>query len=190
MSSHEMARVGVGEHPALGGNRATVRGEVGGAPVRPFLSTYVNKVDRKGRVSVPASFRAVLAGQNSPGIVAYPAFKHQALNCSGLAKLDEMSALLDTLPEFSDEYDKVAHLFGEMRELMFDPEGRIILPEEMMQLVGITESVAFVGLSKTFQIWEPEAHKAHQEKMRQLKREEGLIVPAARALAPLAGGTP
>jgi len=100
-----------------------------------------------------------------------------------------MSALLDTLPEFSDEYDKVAHLFGEMRELMFDPEGRIILPEEMMQLVGITESVAFVGLSKTFQIWEPEAYKAHQAAMRQLQREQGIALPPARTVAVPTGGS-
>ena len=99
-------------------------------------------------------------------------------------------ALLETVPEFSDEYDKIASIFPEMKELSFDPEGRIVLPEEMIELAGITDSVAFVGLSKTFQIWEPEAHKAHQEKMRQLKREEGLIVPAARAIAPLVGGTP
>ncbi len=158
--------------------------------MRLFLSTYVNKVDRKGRVSVPAPFRTVLSGQNSAGIVAYPAFKHKAINCSGLAWVDEMAALLETLPEFSDEYDKVASIFPEMKELSFDPEGRVILPEEMIELAGITDTVAFVGLSKTFQIWEPEAHKAHQEKMRQLKREEGLIVPAARAVAPLVGGTP
>ena len=108
---------------------------------------------------------------------------------NGLAKIEEMSAQLDTLSEFSDEYDKVAHLFAEMRELMFDPEGRIILPEEMMQLIGITDSVAFVGLSKTFQIWEPEAHKAHQAAMRQLQREQGVSLPPARAVAvPTNGG--
>lgn len=156
--------------------------------MRLFLSTYVNKVDRKGRVSVPAPFRAVLSGQNSTGIVAYPAFKHPAINCSGLAWVDEMAALLETIPEFSDEYDKIASTFSEMKELSFDPEGRIMLPEDMMVRAGITDSIAFVGLSKTFQLWEPEAHKAHQEAMRLLKREQGLALPAARSIAPVAGG--
>jgi MraZ protein len=63
-----------------------------------------------------------------------------------------------------------------------------MLPEEMIERAGITDSVAFVGLSKTFQLWEPEAHKAHQEAMRLLKREQGLALPAARSIAPVAGG--
>lgn len=172
----------------LRGSAPPSRDEVGGAHVRLFLSTYVNKVDRKGRVSVPAPFRSVLSGQNSTGIVAYPAFKHPAINCSGLAWVDEMAALLETIPEFSDEYDKIASIFPEMKELSFDPEGRIMLPENMIERAGITDSVAFVGLSKTFQLWEPEAHKAHQEAMRLLKREQGVAVPAARSIAPVAGG--
>jgi MraZ protein len=174
---------GWGTIPALVAAAPPSRVEVGGAQVRLFLSTYVNKVDRKGRVSVPAPFRTVLSGQNSAGIVAYPAFKHPAISCSGLAWVDEMAALLETLPEFSDEYDKLASMFGEMKDLSIDPEGRIVLPEDMLSLAGITEQVAFVGLSKTFQIWEPEALKAHQDHMRQLKREQGMAVPAARALA-------
>jgi MraZ protein len=155
--------------------------------VRLFLSTYVNKVDRKGRVSVPAPFRSVLSGQNSAGIVAYPAFKHPAINCSGLAWVDEMAALLETVPEFSDEYDKIASIFPELKELSFDPEGRIVLPEEMIELAGITDSVAFVGLSKTFQIWEPEAHKAHQAELRERAKRQGTTLPGSRALAPAPG---
>lgn len=152
--------------------------------MRLFLSTYVNKVDRKGRVSVPALFRTVLSGQNSAGIVAYPSFKETAISCSGLAWVGEIAALLETLPEFSDEYRKVANLFSEMRELSFDAEGRIMLPDEMIAGAGITDTVAFVGLGKTFEIWEPEAHKAYREGMRQLTREQGLALPAARSVVP------
>ena len=54
--------------------------------------------------------------QDSAGIVAYPAFKHPAINCSGLAWVDEMAALLETVPEFSDEYDKIASIAKVARE--------------------------------------------------------------------------
>ena len=156
--------------------------------MRLFVSTYLNKVDRKGRVSVPAPFRTVLAGQESPGIVVYPSFKEAAINCSGLAWVDEIGALIETLPEFSDERQRVSSLFSEMRTLTFDAEGRIMLPDDMIELAGITETAAFVGVGKTFQIWEPEAHKAHQAVMRQLNRDKGLGLPAARAVASIPGG--
>jgi MraZ protein len=157
--------------------------------VRLFLSTYVNKVDRKGRVSVPAPFRTVLAGQNSTSIVVFRSFKHAALDCSGTGRLDEMTARLETLDQFSEEYDSLATLFADMQQLPFDGEGRVMLPDYMMEFAGITDSAAFVGLSKTFQIWEPSAFEAHQQLMRQRAREAGMTLPAARA-GLLTPGTP
>src|SRR5476651_1478796 len=62
-----------------------------------FLSTFVNKVDRKGRVSVPASFRAALADQSFNGIIAFRSFKSSAIEGSGIDRLGEMSARLDEL---------------------------------------------------------------------------------------------
>ncbi len=179
----------MGETPNLCGSRATVPGgEVGGAHVRLFLSTYVNKVDRKGRVSVPASFRTVLAGQNSPGILIFRSFKHNALDCSGLARVEEMAAQMEALEEFSDEYENLAALFADMKTLPFDGEGRIIIPDELMQFVGLTESAAFVGQGKNFQIWEPAAYEAHQEARRQAARESKFTMAARTAASPPAGG--
>ena len=179
-----------GGHPTSRGSRATVPDEVGGAQVRLFLSTYVNKVDRKGRVSVPAPFRTVLSGQNSAGILAFRSFKHNALDCSGLARVEEMAAQMETLAEFSEEYENLAALFADMKQLPFDSEGRIILPEDLLQFVGITESVAFVGQGKNFQVWEPAAHEAHQEARRQSARESKFTMPTSRPAAPPAGGAP
>jgi len=153
-----------------------------------FLSTYVNKVDRKGRVSVPAAFRTVLSGQNSTGILTFRSFKHNALDCSGLARVQEMAAQLDTIPEFSEEYENLTALFADMKTLPLDPEGRIILPEDLLQFVGITDSVAFVGQGKNFQIWEPAAQEAHQEARRQSAKASGFTMrPSVPAAAPLPG---
>lgn len=155
--------------------------------MRLFLSTYVNKVDRKGRVSVPAPFRTVLSGQNSTGILTFRSFKHNALDCSGVDRVEEMAAQLETIPEFSEEYENLAALFAEMKTLPLDPEGRIILPEDLLQFVGITESVAFVGQGKNFQIWEPAAHEAHQEARRQSARANGFTM---RPTTPIIGSAP
>ena len=95
-----------------------------------FLSTYVNKVDRKGRVSVPATFRTALAGQRFPGIVVFPSYKYSALEANGIGRIEELIAKLDTLEEFSDAHENLGLMFAAAHQLPFDPEGRIVRSEE------------------------------------------------------------
>jgi MraZ protein len=155
-----------------------------------FLSTFVNKVDRKGRVSVPASFRTALAGQSFAGIVAFRSFKTAAIEGSGIDRIEEMTARLDTLDQFSEEYDSLSALFAEVQQLSFDSEGRVMLPEDFAKHAGIAESAAFVGLGRTFQIWEPEAHRRHQAEMRERAKRQGMTLPAMRAQPAAASGPP
>jgi MraZ protein len=161
-----------------------------------FLSTFINKVDRKGRVSVPASFRGALAAQSFNGIVAFRSFKTSAIEGSGIDRLDEMSARLDELDQFSEDYDSLSSIFADCQQLPFDSEGRIILPPFMVEYAKITENAAFVGLGRTFQIWEPEAYKRHQEEMRERAKRQGITLPgrrpaaAATAQAPPPPGVP
>ena len=158
-----------------------------------FLGTHQNRLDAKGRVSIPAQFRTVLRatgnGEVGTSLVLRPSHKHACIEAWPANAFAALATPLDRLDVFSDEHDDFATaLYADAYPLEADKEGRIVLPEEMIAQAGITDSVAFVGLSKTFQLWEPEAHKAHQEAMRLLKREQGVAVPAARAIAPVAGG--
>jgi len=152
-----------------------------------FLSTFVNKVDRKGRVSVPASFRAALAGQSFAGIVAFRSFKTAAIEASGIDRIEEMSTRLDALDQFSEDNESLASIFADAQQLAFDSEGRIFLPQALAEHAGITESAAFVGLGRTFQIWEPEAQEAHQGALRERAKRQGTTLPGSRALAPAPG---
>jgi MraZ protein len=142
-----------------------------------FLSTFMNKVDRKGRVSVPSSFRSALSGQSFSGVVLFRSFKIEALEGSGIDRMQEMSARLDTLEQFSEEYESLATLFADARQLPFDGEGRIMLPDDLIEFTHITETVAFVGAGSTFQIWEPVAFEAHRQAMRERALRTGLTLP-------------
>ena len=44
-----------------------------------FLSSYENKLDKKGRVSVPASFRSHLSNLGYNGVICYPSFNNQSI---------------------------------------------------------------------------------------------------------------
>jgi MraZ protein len=143
-----------------------------------FLSTYINKIDRKGRVSVPASFRAALVGQAFPGVVAYRALKLPAVEASGIDRVEELSDRIDALPDFSDERDALASILPDSQQLPFDSEGRVILPPALVQHAGIGENAAFVGLGRTFQIWDPTRFARHQDDMRERALQRGLTLPA------------
>ena len=123
-----------------------------------FLGRHIHRIDRKGRVSVPAAFRAALSGQLEQGIVAVPSFKLPAVDCYSMEKLEALSQQVDQLPTFSEERDDfAAALFGNAIQLPLDGEGRIVLSEAIIAHARIGESVAFLGGGKTFSIWEPSA---------------------------------
>src|SRR5579885_3854539 len=148
-----------------------------GAGVALFLSTFVNKVDRKGRVSVPGSFRTALAGQSFAGIVVFRALNYAALEACGMDRSEDMTNRLDALPEFSEERDALSSIFADMHELPFDGEGRVVLPPALCEHAGIVleGAAAFVGAGRTFQIWEPGRFERHQEERR--SRARGLTLP-------------
>jgi MraZ protein len=131
-----------------------------------FMSTVTAKIDAKGRVSVPAALRAVIASQSpeasgQPGIFVYPSFTLEALEGGGRDLMQNLNAMVDQLDPFSEERDALAaSLFGDSYHLTFDADGRVSLPEPLLQHAVITTHMCFVGLGEKFQIWEPERFTA------------------------------
>jgi len=143
-----------------------------------FLATHFNRIDKKGRVSVPAQFRAAVTAQSFQGIVVFPSHKAQALEGFSMAQLEELSNGIDSFDMFSDQHDDLATtIFGSSVPLPFDGEGRVVLPKELCEHAGITEQVAFVGLGKKFQIWQPEALNAHKAAAYSRMQASGSTVP-------------
>ena len=138
-----------------------------------FMSKYTNKVDRKGRVSVPAQFRAALPSGFQKSIVVYQAVNHDAIECCDLLHIEKVNESLDGFAPYSDEHEEFSlALMSGLVELTFDGNGRIILPQELMEFAGITEYATFAGKGKTFQIWEPEAFKQELDKARHKVKEK------------------
>jgi MraZ protein len=143
-----------------------------------FIDTFVNKIDRKGRVSVPAPYRAALAGQNFQGIVAFPSFKFAAIQCAGMDWMTELTESVGQVDLFSDAHDDLtATLFADAKQLAFDSEGRIMLPEPLARHAGIGDAAAFVGRGKTFEIWQPAALETYKAEARQRALENRRTLP-------------
>ena len=154
-------------------------GERWGKQVELFLSTYVNKVDRKGRVSVPATFRSTLSLHRQPNLViAFPSVRLPALECTGSDRMAEMQERIETLEQFSEEYENLSLLFAEAQQLMMDGEGRVTLPEKLKEFAHITNDVAFVGLGAMFQLWDPVRYEEHSAAVRERARRQGTTLPS------------
>lgn len=133
-----------------------------------FFGTHDNKVDRKGRVSVPASFRAALSSPEANAIVAFPSFTDPVIEAWPVGRMRRLQDGLDDLDQFSQEQRDFASLiFAEARLLNLDNEGRIVLPEELARHAAITERALFVGQGGTFHVWEPSRYQAYRAAARE-----------------------
>lgn len=143
-----------------------------------FLSTHINKVDKKGRVSVPSQFRDQLAGEQFNGIVLFRSNSQPALEGFAWSYMQEISRRLENFDLFSAEQDDLAMtVFGDSVQLGFDGEGRVVLPEDLLKFAGIDERAAFVGLGAKFQVWDADVLAKRREEARLNVREKGLTLP-------------
>lgn len=142
-----------------------------------FVSTFTNRIDAKGRVSIPAPFRAVLERDGygeagNPAIYCYPSLDAPALDAGGERLAGKIDRLLSGLPDYSDERDELSvALYGDVQVLGVDGDGRIVLPEPLRAHAGIVAQVAFVGLGDKFQMWQPERFAERREQARLKVRE-------------------
>ena len=120
-----------------------------------FVSHYVLRLDAKGRVSVPAPFRAVLARDGFDGLYCYPALDRPALDAGGNALITEIEALIAGFSPYSEQREQFSlSLYGTSETLKLDGEGRVVLTDTLKAHAGIADTVTFVGLGHKFRIWE------------------------------------
>jgi len=152
-----------------------------------LVGRFVNKIDKKGRVSVPKPFRDAFKDQAFAGLYAYPLFKFPAIEACGEDFMARVSASLDDLDMFSDEQDELASVILEnAHPLAYDPEGRVVLPPELLEHAGITAEALFVGRGTRLQIWSPDTYAKHAKQTFERARTRG----ATLKLRPQGPATP
>jgi len=133
-----------------------------------FLSTFENKVDKKGRVSVPSQFRSMLYGQEFSGIVLYQSSINNCIEGCSIERIQRLSETIDDLDPYSTERDTFATvILGGAAQLPFDADGRVILPQNLVGFAGIDEKAVFVGKGQIFEIWEPAEFAKYMKKAKE-----------------------
>ena len=141
-----------------------------------FLSTVTNSLDAKGRVSVPADFRATISEtpSKSPfdGIVVWPSLDGSYLEGGGISLLEDFQSSLDQREHYDAERSALQYMiFASSRQLAFDGGGRVSLPKDLHEYAGLNGKVTFVGLGRRFEIWSPKALEDRKEGLLALARE-------------------
>ena len=139
-----------------------------------FLSTYENRLDKKGRVSVPATFRSYLSNLGYNGIICFPSFNHQCIESWPQDRIEMVTSAIDNLNPFEEKKDYFAtSILAESINLQFDGEGRISLTNKLIKHAKIKNNMLFVGQGRTVQIWDPtvfEKFKANAKRKSNLNR--------------------
>jgi MraZ protein len=121
-----------------------------------FLGQYVHNLDNKGRLMVPARFRAdleagVYATQGFEGnMMVWPLglFEKVSQRVSQTSITDPASRLLRRL------------IYSRGDQLEMDKAGRILLPDFLLQAAAVEHAVVVVGAGDYIELWSPERWQA------------------------------
>ncbi len=139
-----------------------------------FRSEILIKLDKKGRVLLPAAFRDELPADDRNAFVLY-----HSPNLAGVvngnsragfdAMLERVRAELlgpkgSLKAALDDEsFDPAGHLSAAARTIAMDPDGRFSLPADFAEAIGVSEGVVLAGVGEKFQLWNPGRWQARRE---------------------------
>ena len=143
---------------------------------RRFRGESQHKVDTKGRVSIPASFRRVLeagdpnwkSGDNPELVIVYGDQRRNYLECYTMEAIDEVDAKIDRMPRGSMQRKARQRLFhGQSFPTTVDETGRLVLPAKLRNKIELNGEAFFIAAGDTFQIWKPETYETEEESWQQ-----------------------
>jgi transcriptional regulator MraZ len=148
-----------------------------------FLGHVTNRIDAKGRVSVPAQFRSIIQKAGHTELYALRSLHLPALDVGGpelLTRFDKRLGQEDPFAETADDMSFYLHADGGFLKL--DGDGRITVTDFIREHTGVSVDVTFAGANTHFQMWHPDQFEAHRAKVRERlaekRRQESLGVPA------------
>ena len=132
-----------------------------------FVGKFLNKIDKKGRVSVPALWRPKLLGEGFSGIVAQLTNGYNSVDGYSKNYLERYQDWLDKQDPHIEGNEYEATLIFGSSMLPFDREGRVLLPELIRKKAQLENDALFVGMGRKFRIWEPSSFDSYERKARE-----------------------
>ena len=166
-----------------------MRVNLGDHIVALFLSTYENRIDSKGRLSVPAPFRATLEA-NHASLFLYKSLVLPCIEGCGPERISQIVDAIDTMDSLSDEVATLTTMLSSAQEMRLDSEGRMMLSADFIEFAGLSNSALFAGIGRSFQIWHPETFRNREAQARANAKSKGVPkLTLGTKTAPHNGGT-
>lgn len=138
---------------------------------RRFRGSFHQKVDSKGRVSIPASFRRVIEegdpdwtdGLRPNLVIVYGMDSQKRLDCYTMNAIDEIEEGISDMQPGSPERETLELTFhGHAADAQIDEDGRIVLPQRLRDKLELepNEAAFFIAKGDHFQIWKEDTFNA------------------------------
>jgi MraZ protein len=138
-----------------------------------FLSTFENRIDKKGRLSVPAPFRAVLERRQDP-LFLFKSLTEPCLEGCGAERIEQIVDAIDAMDSLSSEVATLQTMLSSAQEMKLDAEGRIALSADFIGFAKLDEIALYAGIGRSFQIWLPEHYRNREADARAYAKTDGL----------------
>ena len=138
-----------------------------------FLSTFENRVDKKGRLSVPAPFRAVLERRRDP-LFLFKSLTEPCLEGCGAERIEQIVDAIDSMDSLSTEVATLQTMLSSAQEMKLDSEGRIMLSADFIAFAELQGVALYAGIGRSFQIWMPDRYRTREADARNRAKTSGL----------------
>ena len=138
-----------------------------------FLSTFENRIDKKGRLSVPAPFRAVLEHRRDP-LFLFKSLTEPCLEGCGAERIEQIVDAIDNMDSLSSEVATLQTMLSGAQEMKLDGEGRIMLSNDFIEFAELQDMALYAGVGRSFQIWLPDRYRNREANTRSRAKTDGL----------------
>lgn len=123
-----------------------------------LLGNIEAKLDAKGRVFLPATFRKTLqSGDDCSLVLRKDVFQQCLVLYPESVWNEQMDALRSRLNRWNAQHQQFFRQFVSDVEIVnIDASGRLLLPKRYLQMAGIEQVVKFIGMGDTIEIWSKE----------------------------------
>ena len=137
-----------------------------------FLSTSHNKIDLKCRVSIPASFRVHLEKSNE-NLILFKSLQFKCIEGTTSTRMQTYINAIDELDALSDEAFVLRMMMADSFEIKFDINGRVVIPDTLMEFANLSDKAVFMGIGASFYIWSPKEYENQYLKSIEILKEKG-----------------
>ena len=138
-----------------------------------FLSTFENRIDKKGRLSVPAPFRAVLERRRDP-LFLFKSLTESCLEGCGAERIEQIVDAIDSMDSLSSEVATLQTMLSSAQEMKLDAGGRIMLSADFIKFAELDDTALYAGIGRSFQIWLPDRYRNREADARASAKTDGL----------------